>query len=193
MTEEEFKTLTKKSGWDTREIMITTLISIVLGIILIPLQYAGSWGGTAFPLFASLWYGLYTWPAIMVAYLMRRKGSALFTMLIVGLVQIPFTPSGFMIIILQLIIGLPVELLFLITGYKNFKWWFIMIVGAVGVIPPITISFIMFGFQNLDPLLQVAYYAGGMISGALIGGLFGKVIGDALIKTGAISKITPNP
>jgi len=184
MTEEVSRQMNR--GWTTRDIMVTAIISIALGLIYIPLTYLTGWA-MAFPLTMALIMGIYYWPIIMMVYLIRKPGVALFSTAVSMLVAVPFTPWGISLLMHIITIGLPLEIIFLAGRYKNFKLWYLLLAGAIASLFSATLSFIMYGLANIDLLLQIVYFGGAAISGAFLGGLLAKLIGDAVIKTGVIS------
>ncbi len=83
-------------------------------------------------------------------------------------------------------VGLPVELILLVQRYKNFKLWYLLLMGAICGLFSFAGYFIVMGVGNLTLLLQIVSGVGATLSGAL-GGLLAKWIGDAVIKTGVVS------
>ncbi|NLJ38154.1 MAG: ABC-type cobalt transport system, permease component [Methanobacterium sp. PtaU1.Bin242] len=187
MTEEISKRVNR--SWTTRDIMVTAIISIALGVLYIPLSYAIGLLYTV-PLLYPFVVGIYYFPIIMVAYLIRKPGVAIFSSMVIHLVTIPFTPWGITMLMSGFFIGLPIEAVFLAGRYKNFKLWYLVIVGAITGLVNATISYVMMGFANISPSLQIVYVIGYMISGAVLGGLLAKFIGDAVFKTGIISNVS---
>ena len=60
--------------WSTHDIMVTAILSIVLGLLNIPLTYLGSYL-IAFPIVFPIMMGIGFFPLILVAYLIRKPGS----------------------------------------------------------------------------------------------------------------------
>lgn len=173
-------------GWTTRDIMVTAIISIALGVLYIPLTYLIGWL-TPLPFIVTIVVGIYFWPIIMVAYLIRKPGAALFAALVSFLVLIPFTPYGITVLSMALLLGIPIEIVLMVGRYK-FQLWNLMLAGAVAGLIYITGQFAVFGLSIISPMLQVVLFVEAMISGAILGGLIARWIGDAVFKTGVISK-----
>ena len=165
--------------------MVTAIISIALGVLYIPLTYLIAWL-TPLPFIVTIVVGIYFWPIIMVAYLMRKPGAALFAALVSFLVLIPFTPYGITVLSMALLLGVPIELILMAGRYK-FRLWNLMLAGAVAGLIYITGQFTAFGLAIVAPSLQVILYIEAIIGGAILGGLIAKWIGDAVFKTGVIS------
>lgn len=180
--------LNNESSWNTKSIMITSMISIVLGVLYLPLTYFTGWL-TAFPFIAVFTTGIYYWPIIMMAYIIRKPGVALFSSLIIFMVQVPFTPWGIFMLGFALIYGLPIEAIFLLQRYNNFKLWFLMLIGAVAGLFSAGNRFVAIGLGNVSTIFQISYFIVALICGAIIGGVLAKVVGDAVLSTGTISKV----
>ena len=71
--------------------MVTAIISVTLGVLYIPLTYVVGWSMTV-PFAYALKMGLYFGPIIMVAYLIRKPGAALYSARVTSIVQVPVTP-----------------------------------------------------------------------------------------------------
>ena len=172
--------------WTTRDIMVTAIISVVLVAVYIPLTYLTGWAA-AFPFILAGVLGIYFWPVILVTYLIRKPGVAIFSTAVSMLVTVPFTPYGIEVLLHILTIGVPIEVIFLIGRYKTFKLWYLMLSGAIGSLVTATLAFVMLGLGNISFSLQIVFFGEAIVSGALLGGLLAKLIGDLVFKTGIIS------
>ncbi|MEM9775169.1 MAG: ECF transporter S component, partial [Chloroflexota bacterium] len=78
-------------SWKTRDIMIVAILGMVLAILATVIDYAYSAGGAALgPIAARTLIGVVMFTALFIPYVVRKPGAALFGMLVVGLVQLPF-------------------------------------------------------------------------------------------------------
>lgn len=180
---------TKKSRWTTRDIMVTAMVAIALGVIYIPLTYFTGWL-MAFPLISGFLSGIYKWPIILSAYLIRKPWTALFSAAVAFLVLVPFTPWGIAVLMFIFTLGLPIELIFLTGRYRNFKLWYLVVTGAIAGLVGSIVQFIVVGVGDLSPLLQIVFFMEAMLGGGIIGGGLAKVTGDAVFKTGILDKIS---
>ncbi len=183
MTEEISRHINR--GWTTRDIMVTAIISIGLGVLYIPITYFTAWL-MSFPFALALVIGIYYWPIIMVSYLIRKPGTDLFAALVVFIMMVPLTPYGLQVVAMVLLIGLPIEIALLVGRYK-FKLWSMMLAGGLSGLVNSVMPFITMGFGNLSPILRVVYFVEFTVCSALVGGLLAKWIGDAVINTGVIT------
>ncbi len=122
-----------------------------------------------------------------MAYLIRKPGVAIFSAIIISIIQVPFTPGGVMMLMLALVFGIPVDAALMARGYKDFSLGYLLVVGAVTGFVNAMLAFAMGGLANLSVIIQIAYIGCTTISGALLGGLLAKLIGNAVVKTGVIS------
>ncbi len=183
MTEEISRRMYR--GWTTRDIMVTAIISIVAGMLYIPLTYFTGYL-IAFPFLHALVLPLSYYPLFIIAYIIRKPGVALFSAAIAYLVQVPLTPWGVAMLMSIFFVGLPVELILLAQRYRNFKLWYLLLMGAICGLFSFAGYFMIMGVGNLTPMLQIISCVGATLSGA-VGGLLAKWIGDAVIRTGVVS------
>lgn len=182
MTEKNLRKTNR--GWTTRDIMVTAIISIALGVLYIPITYLIAWL-TPFIFIVAIVIGIYFWPIIMVAYLIRKPGAALFSALVSFIVLVPFTPYGITVLMMAVVIGLPIEAALVVGRYK-FRLWSLMLAGAVTGIIYVLGQFVVWGLVNVSPMLQLVIFIEAIISGMILGGLLAKWIGDTVIKTGVV-------
>lgn len=171
--------------WSTHDIMITAILSIALGLLNIPLTYATAYL-MAFPTFFPIIMGIGFFPPILVTYIMRKPGVVLLSSFIIMALGVPFTPYGVVMLGQVLMYGLPLEIVFLIGGYKHFESWFMIIAGVVVSVVGGILYFVSYGILNMDITIQIIVIVETIIGGALFAGLLSKWIGDAVFKTGVI-------
>ena len=171
--------------WSTHDIRVTAILSIVLGLLNIPLTYLGSYL-IAFPIVFPIMMGIGFFPLILVAYLIRKPGSVLLSSFIIMAVGVPFTPYGVVMLGQVLMYGLPLEIVFLLGRYRHFESWFMAIAGIVVNVIGGILFFISYGILNMDILIQLIIVVETIISGVLFAGLLSKWLGDAVLKTGVI-------
>ncbi|HUX86005.1 MAG TPA: ECF transporter S component [Chloroflexota bacterium] len=184
------------SSWTTRDIVVTAALAVATGIsfivfdwIYLLLSYLIG------PLSQSIMEGLWLLGSLLVPYIVRRPGSALFGELVASLVEASFNPFGISVIIAGLLEGVGAELIFLLTGYKRFDWKVMALAGGFNALfffwtrVVWTSGFLVLSAGSpvlkIAPVVFLTYMVVETISGALAGWL-GKAIGDALIPTGAL-------
>ena len=120
------------SVWSTRDLMVIAAIGVALGVVLVPVIYATMALHAALgPLgMASIW-GPYVVPLLVATSVMRRPRAALLTSLLVPLVQLPFGPGGWIMLLLWLPAGLACEVTFFLTRYRSLGLPTLMVAGAL--------------------------------------------------------------
>jgi energy-coupling factor transport system substrate-specific component len=124
---------------------------------------------------------------LLVPYIVRKPGSALFGELVASLVEASFNPWGAIVIVSGLLEGLGAEIVFLATGYRNFSAKLMAFAGGFGaalffVTQPLWTQ----GYYKLEFSTIAAYFVLRVVSGAVLAGLLAKGIGDALVPTGVL-------
>lgn len=187
---------TTSGSWTTRDIVVTAALAVATGIAFIVFDWIYIVGQSVLGDIAqAVMEGFWLLGALLIPYIVRRPGSALFGELVASLVEASFNPFGITVLIAGLIEGLGAEVVFLLTGYRRFNWFVMAIAGAFD-------AFVFFvtwwswrgGLIVLSggglvfkqaPLLVLTYLIVEVLSGAAAGCL-AKAIGDALVPTGAL-------
>jgi energy-coupling factor transport system substrate-specific component len=175
-------------AWTTRDIVVTAAIAVASGIAFILFDWfysvaqgvGGNFVGNALA-------GFWLIGGLLVPYIVRKPGSALFGELVASLVEASFNPWGAIVIISGLLEGAGSEAVFLATGYRNFSAKLMATAGAVGaavffVTQPLWTQ----GYYKLELPTIAAFFVLRTLSGAVLAGLLAKGIGDALVPTGVL-------
>lgn len=175
-------------AWSTRDIVVTAALAVASGIAFILFDWfytvvqgiGGNFVGNALA-------GFWLVGGLLVPYIVRKPGSALFGELVASLVEASFNPWGAIVIISGLLEGVGSEVVFLATGYRRFSAKVMFIAGSFGaavffVTQPLWTQ----GYYKLDLPVIIAYFILRTLSGGVLAGLLGKGIGDALVPTGVL-------
>jgi energy-coupling factor transport system permease protein len=177
----------RKQGWSTRDLLITIVIGLAFGVLLIPVTYAyaallglGIW-------VRSLMGGIYFLPAGFAAYVMRKPGATLLVSLVSGLVAMPFTPYGLIVLLIGGLTGLIGELVvWLLTRYKNFSTRRLVIAGFVaGLIEFILILGSLRSTQLDWTVMGIALLVSALVFAVCAA--LAKVLADSVAKTGVLA------
>lgn len=186
---------TRSQSWSTRDIVVTAALAVACGVSFIIVDWiyvvaSGLFGQITQPIFEGLWLT----GALIVPYVVRRPGAALFGELVASIVEASFNPFGLTVIIAGLLEGLGAEIIFALTGYKRFSWQVMALAGAFDAF----LFFIVWqswrsgyillsgGIQlKMAPILILGYLVVEVLSGAVAGWL-SKGVGDALVPTGVL-------
>ena len=167
--------------------MLTAVISVVFAVLLLGATYLFAiFIMPLGPLAMFAVSGLWLIPPIFIAYILRRPGAALLTQAMIRTALVPFSPWGWMELTAIVASGLPIELVFLATRYRNYRLFILMLAGIVPGLVDVVIGWVPFGLVSLSIEMQIAAVAVAIISGAL-GGWLAKILADAIAKTGVLS------
>jgi energy-coupling factor transport system substrate-specific component len=176
------------ASWSTRDLLVVAAIGVALGVALIPVTYLGLALMAALgPFLYVLAASLSRVPSVMAMYVVRRPGAAVLGALVAGLVQVPFTPTGWVILVAFAFSGLGCELPFLLTRYRRFGLPMLMAAGAVAALLGLALQYVPFGYANLALPVQLALILTAAAGGAAITGGLAKLLADALARTGVLS------
>lgn len=179
-----------QNKWKLKEIVVAAMISAVFGAVLM------LWSNLYMPLSpilgpvgVEILYGLYFAPGILVAYIIRKPGAALLGGVVAGLIEVLLgSPFGFVnIMVAGVVQGFGAELVFMLNRYKNFNIPVMMLSGIMAAVLIFIRDYFVFGYAVHPGGTLAAMIVIRMISGALLGGLFCKVVGDLMAKTGTLA------
>lgn len=175
------------AGWNTRDMLVTAVLGLVCGALIVPMVYAYTFLLGLGPLILWATTGVYFFPAFFIAYCIRRPGAALLGMLLVGLVQLPFTPAGAAFLVSALLRGVLTEpLVAAVTRYRTFDLSRMVLLGALAGLLFFLIFGLVLGTARFDIILQLAV-AGAATVSCVVGALLAKSLADAIARTGVLS------
>jgi energy-coupling factor transport system substrate-specific component len=144
---------------------------------------------------AGLFYGVWFWGGLLLAYAIRKPGAALLGEFGAALVAFALgSPLGVLILVFGWLQGLALEVVF---AWARFQHWGLVTMVVAGAVAG-TASFAV----NLVALpLQIPYSAGiviamlclAIISGAVLGGLVCKLLGDRLLAVPRVRQFLGTP
>ena len=176
-------------GWQTRDVIVAAALAVPLGLI-----WSYVWGVVwlagrgILPELGFLLDGFYIVAGVLVGYVVRRPGAALLGEMIASLVEVPLTPFGPIVLWLGLLQGLGAEAVFAATRYRNYSLPVMMLAGAAGALFVfVGYDYPVYGYASLAIGVQLLRFALKLIGGAVFAGLGGKLIGDALARTGVLN------
>jgi len=137
---------------------------------------------------AGLFYGVWFWAGLLLAYAIRKSGAALLGEFGAALVAYALgsalgSPMGALMLVLGWVQGLALEMVFAWARFQNWSLVTMMVAGAMGgtasfainlLAPPSPVPF-------YSPGVVIAMFCLAIISGAILGGLVCKILGDRLL------------
>ena len=180
--------------WSVRDVVALVVTAVVLGIVF----YLWDWamqlltrllGDVA----AGLFYGVWYWAGLLLAYAIRKPGAALLGELGAAFVEFGLgsplgTSSRMLFLVLGFVQGLALEVVFAWVRYSYWGLAVMLIAGALAGVADFAVNLVA-------PPLQLGLRSGGIIiamfwlivlSGAGLGGLVCKILGDRLLAIPAV-------
>lgn len=176
------KTLT---SWSTRDLLVVIVLALVFALITGPILALAFIIGAGNPLISVAAAAVTTLPSLVAPYILRRPGAALLAQFLMGLVQLPFAPIGFFIVVVGLINGVVGEIPFLVTRYRNYSLGLLMGSGILSRLVALGFAFRTMGFAELSTGIQIGLVITAIIAGILIA-LLAKYLCDALASRGVL-------
>ncbi|HLS16067.1 MAG TPA: ECF transporter S component [Beutenbergiaceae bacterium] len=179
-----------RGPWQLKDLVLMVVMGVVFGFVYWALVQA--WNGLAIAmgpagdLSQHILFGGWLLVAPIVVAIVRRPGSGVIAGVLASVVEFAFlgSPIGPVLMISAAIQGLGSELPFLATRYRRFGWSVFAVSGLLGAGLVFFYSAFRFGWYGQDIfMLRLGIQA---LSGVLLGGLFAKVIVDALARTGVL-------
>ncbi|MBG9565175.1 MULTISPECIES: ECF transporter S component [Brevibacillus] len=131
------KTGLEKAGrvqryWRRKDLLMAGLLSAVFAIVIIGVNYVYMLATSLLgPIYSRILIGFYMLPGLIALYLIRKPGAGLLAETVAGLVMIPFTSYGWMMLVGQAVNGLFCELPYAFARYRTYSARFMLAAAAV--------------------------------------------------------------
>ena len=179
-------------GWNfkytTRDIVIIAVIAAIAGVI--NTGMGNVWyllNSSLGPLGGALLQGAFMWAYILVMWLVKKPGAALFLGIVETAVELLLgNAAGVGTLGWGLFQGLGVEVVMAMSNYRNFGLWAALMAGAASSQFGTIWTAVLFGW---DPAYAKDIWMAipiNLLSGLLLSGLVGYYLSRALAKTGLI-------
>ena len=175
--------------WSLREILVVAVLGAVFGVLYIGWVQVWLIAQAIFgPVTMDVVMGFWFIVSIIAAAIIRKPGAALLSELLAAVVQILMgSPAGLLLLLTGLVQGAGAEAVFAATRWKNYRLPVLMAAGVGAAVFSFIYTWIRFDYGALAPGLLVAMFVLRCLSGALLGGLAGHFITEALYRTGVLS------
>jgi energy-coupling factor transport system substrate-specific component len=177
--------------WTTREIVVGAVLGVAVGVVFWAWGLLWSTAFQAVPFPASyLLVGLWMMGGLLVPYVVRRPGAALLGELVAAFVSMLLGNQWGLVTMLNgLVEGVGAELVFGAFRWRRYSLPVMLAAGALaGVLNLLLVDSFFYGYwQAYTGNAIVVGVVMVAISGALLGGLASKLLGDALARTGVLA------
>ncbi len=185
---EQRASVLKRPLWTTRELLTAMVIAVVFGIAVVSSTYlyAAVLGLGIFARSAAT--GLFFLPAAFAAYVLRKPGAVLLVCVVSGLVAIPFTPYGLLVLGIGGLTGVIGELAtWIVTRYRYFGLPRLAATGALAGL--IEFGSVLASSLRSTPLTpELAALATALSVGAFVAAtLAGYALANAVQRTGVLA------
>ena len=176
-------------GWKTLEVILTANLALVFGLLF--LGWAIVWElvkplNTVVPGLRDLFYGFWFIASIVAAYIIRKPGAALAAETLAALAEfLAGGEWGLTILISGLVQGAMAELVFAAVRHERYSLAVLAVAGAAAGVGSLIVDY-LFWYSTLTAGVLVVMLIARVISGAILAGWLGKVIGDGLERAGAL-------
>ena len=179
-----------KIKWKLNEIVLVSVLSIALGVI---------WWGWTFiynlldPILRPLGLnylvvGFWFTGGTLLPYIIRKPGAAFFSETLAAVIEGFITQWGITAIFWGMVQGALSELIFAIPRYKKYNLLIMILSGIAASIGSYTLDFFYSKYYSLGVKIIIVQIIAIMISGAVLGGILAKIIGDGLKNTGVLNQ-----
>lgn len=176
--------------WKMKEVVLAVILSVACGVIY--LGWSTLWipiSALVGPVGAGFMFGIWVIASPIVAYIIRKPGAAFIAEVAAAAVEL-LTGShfGLSALLVGVFQGIGSEIAFALFRYKRYNLFTLMLSGALAGVLGIVYNLVANGFGYYTTGVFFATLAIHIISGAILGGWLGKVVVDALAKTGVLEQ-----
>ena len=176
-------------SWTLREILIVAVLGAAFGVLYLAWVQVWLIAQAIFgPVTMDVVMGFWFIVSIIAAKIIRKPGAALLSELLTAVVQILLgSPAGLLLLVTGLVQGAGAEAVFAATRWRNYRLPVLIAAGVGAAVFSFAYTWIRFDYGALAPGLLVAMFVLRCLSGALLGGMAGHLIAEALYRTGVLS------
>ena len=180
--------------WTTWESVLAAVLAGVIGVLF------WAWGLTVWKLLdvvknaipgygraiRDLFYGLWFLAAILVPYIVRRPGAAVAAEVVAAIISALLGAEwGLTVLISGLVQGGLAEVVFAARGYRHYDLLTLIVASAAAALGSWVVDYV-FWYSTLEAHILILMLIARTISAAVLAGLLGKVISEALAATGVL-------
>lgn len=179
----------EKFGWSLKDIIVLCVLGVAFGALYIGGVSIWAVANAAFgPVGLDMVYGIWFTASITGAYIIRKPGIAFGAEMLAALGEVLLgTPAGVGVFIGAAIQGVGCEAIFAATRWKKYNTVVLIIAGMGASVTSFIYNYAAYGYSKFPISMLTLMLLIRLVSGAVISGLLGKLIGDGLAATGALS------
>jgi energy-coupling factor transport system permease protein len=171
--------------WTLRDVVALVVTSIVLGVVF----YLWGWAMQLLSrilgdVVGGLFYGVWFWAGLLLAYAIRKPGAALLGEFGAAIVAYALgSPLGALVLALGWLQGLALEMVFAWARFHHWGLLTMLVAGAMAGTASFAVNLVALPAQTAlySPGIIIAMVWIAVISGAVLGGLVSKILGDRLL------------
>jgi energy-coupling factor transport system substrate-specific component len=176
-------------GWATRDLVVVAVLAVVWGFLY--LQWVPVWlavAGLGAQVGQEALFGFWLAAGVLASYIIRRPGAVVVGELLAALAEVLFgSAAGTALLITDIMEGLGAEAVFAARGWRDYSVPTVMLAGVVNALVALPWNWYRLGYFTLDHRFQLVLLVTRVLSGALLGGLVPRLLGDALARTGVLA------
>ncbi len=178
-----------RRGWTTRDAVLVAVLAVVFGFLY--MQWLPVWlAARAFgaQIGQEALFGFWLAGGVLASYVIRRPGAALVGEFLAALAEVLFgAAAGTPLLITGIVQGLGAELVFGVRRWRDYSLVTVLVAGLVTALVALPWNWYRLGYFELGLGFQVVLLVVRLVSGLVLGGLFPKLLGDALARTGVLA------
>jgi len=176
--------------WSTRELVVAAVLAVVVGVIFWGwgLLWSSAFQAVPFPASYSL-VGLWMLGGLLVPYVVRRPGAALFGELVAAFVSMAMGNQwGILTMASGLVQGVGSEAVFACYRWKRFGFPALYLAAALAGAFSILLDTFVYGYYAAYTWSSIGIAAIlCIVSSVVLGGVLAWLLGEALARTGVLS------
>lgn len=173
--------------WKLRDVVITVILSILCGGLYRVWDVVTTLMTIAWVPGQGFINGLWWIAAGLVPYVVRRPGAALLAEVIAAVIELILGSNwGFGGVLSGILQGLGAEIAFALFAWRRYNSGVMALSGVLAGVGYSVQWYFQYGGHGYHLSIIVLYTVFTMLSGAVLGGLLPKWIGDALKRTGTL-------
>lgn len=175
--------------WTLRETLIVAVLGAVFGVLYLGWVQIWLIAQAIFgPVTMDVAMGFWFIASIIAAAIIRKPGVAFTSEVLAAAVQIMLgSPAGLLLLVTGAVQGAGAEVVFAATSWRKYTLPVLMAAGVGAAVFSFIYTWIRFDYGALAPGLLTVMFVLRCLSGALLGGLLGHAIVEALYRTGVLS------